>query len=62
LSTTTLSSNQNTAADIIINRLYVRFQRLSGSGFNMFLRLYSNIALLNRISTTLMRLAFQWDW
>jgi len=59
---TTISSNLNIATDIIINGLYVRIQSLLKSGFSVFWRLYKNMALLNRISITLMRLAFQWTW
>jgi len=56
----TMSSNPNIATDMIINGLYVRIQSLLKSGFSVFWRLYKNMASLNRISTTLMRLAFQW--
>jgi len=55
---TTMSSNPNIATDMIINRLYVKIQSLLKSGFSVFWRLYKNMALLNRISITLIRLAF----
>jgi len=48
----TMSSNPNIATDMIINRLYVKIQSLLKNGFNMFWRLYKNMALLNRISVT----------
>jgi len=58
LSIATISSNPNIAADIIINRLYMRIQSLLKNSFSIFWKLYKNMALLNRISTTLMKLAF----